>query len=58
MIVLIDGNIPAQTACPFLDICKLKQPHCPSHQNLRDKSYSCAAARMFQLTSKPSGKIA
>lgn len=44
---LVDGCIPANTACPFLESCKLQVQSCPGAEgNLKSNNFSCAAARL------------
>ena len=51
---LINGLIPAGTACPFLNNCKFKVHTCPGSDNgVKAKGFSCAAARMHDMM-KPS----
>lgn len=48
--VLVDGNIPAWTECPFKSQCKFVQEGtCGHHGEGHTVSYSCAAARLFDL---------
>ena len=52
---LVDGNIPAGKACPFLSECNFKEhrlARCPTTEAPKQVDYSCAAARLFSLTKK------
>lgn len=46
---LSNGSIPAKTICPFLKECGLKTEECPSETSLKEKPYSCAAARAWSM---------
>jgi hypothetical protein len=48
---LVNGNIPAETECPFWDSCGRRGENCPSEANgnLRPHSFSCALARLTSL---------
>lgn len=44
---LAKGLIPANTACPFLDRCKMKVHTCPGVDGkMKPNNFSCAAARL------------
>lgn len=44
---LMQGLIPANTACPFLDKCKFKVHTCPGVDGkTKPNNFSCAAARL------------
>ena len=48
---LINGIIPAETPCPFIDECVIYDvTKCPNKEKLHPAGYSCAAARGFSLT--------
>jgi hypothetical protein len=46
--VLVDGNIPANTVCPFKFECKLA-PTCHHMGKDHSVSYSCACARLHEM---------
>lgn len=46
---LVDGNIPAGEPCLYLDDCKLRNDNCPSANNLKQRPFSCAAARAHAM---------
>ncbi len=44
---LVNGLIPAETACPFLENCKFKVHTCPGVDGrMKPNHFSCAAARL------------
>jgi|SRR6185369_1114782 len=44
---LVNGLIPADTACPFLENCKFKVHTCPGVDGkMKPNHFSCAAARL------------
>lgn len=44
---LVNGLIPANSACPFLSNCKFKVHTCPGVDGkMRPTNFSCAAARL------------
>ncbi len=45
--LLLDGNIPVNTSCPFLDVCSFKKDSCPGVSAIKTVEYSCAAARLW-----------
>jgi hypothetical protein len=47
---LVNGLIPAGTACPFLTNCKFKVHTCPDADNgVKANTFSCAAARLHDM---------
>jgi len=46
---LLNGRIPAGTACPFLLRCCLRHGSCPTNENTRSFTYSCSSARVYSL---------
>lgn len=50
---LVDGCIPAGKTCPFLKDCGFKFEACPTPANLKDKDFSCAAARLHTAILRP-----
>lgn len=47
--LLVNGNIPAQTPCPFYGHCLSADARCPRQDSLNPHPYSCAAARYHDL---------
>lgn len=48
-LLLVDGNIPAKTECPFVFICEIKKFGNCKHLGLNNETkFSCGAARSFQ----------
>ena len=47
--LLVDGNIPAGKACPFLDECGFKKDGCPTVEKPKVNSFSCAGARLWDM---------
>lgn len=46
---LVDGNIPAGQACPFVDNCTMKKDICPTKEKVNENPISCGAARIHSL---------
>lgn len=48
---LANGKVPPNKECPFWNECKCRDENCPSveNNNLRDRPFSCAAARAFSM---------
>jgi len=46
---LVNGNIPSNHSCPFIDTCGRKNDNCPSLVNLRVDNISCALARLNSM---------
>jgi hypothetical protein len=46
---LVDGNIPAGQACPFVGECVMKNERCPTEGNVKQCAYSCALARLHSV---------
>lgn len=54
---LVNGLIPAGTACPFLDNCKFKVHTCPGADGrTKVNNFSCAAARLHDMVDAASLK--
>ena len=50
---LVQGLIPANTACPFLNNCKFKVHTCPGVDGkMKSGNFSCAAARLHSAISE------
>ena len=50
---LVQGLIPANTACPFLGNCKFKVHTCPGVDGkMKPNNFSCAAARLHSAISE------
>lgn len=55
--LLVDGNIPAHTTCPFAGECGLNKDGNCGHQGVNHTvDYSCALARAFDLRHRTSGE--
>ena len=47
---LVEGKIPAYTACPWAQRCELKQSNACHHRGIEHAvPFSCAVARGFEL---------
>lgn len=49
---LVNGNIPAGSACPFIADCGMVQVRCPSIEFPRSCEFSCALARLNDMIAK------
>jgi hypothetical protein len=49
---LVDGNIPAGSACPFIGNCQMKNERCPSEEKVKPHTFSCALARLNSMIKK------
>lgn len=49
--ILVDGYIPAHTACPYTEDCSLASQGICSHRGTHHTvPFSCGAARGFEIT--------
>lgn len=46
---LVDGKIPAGSACPWHETCDLKMDRCPSKEKPKENAFSCALARLNSM---------
>lgn len=47
---LLGGNIPALTPCPWHARCQVRTERCPTPEQPKQYEFSCALARLFDLT--------
>jgi hypothetical protein len=53
---LVDGNIPAHSACPYINSCQGKMQSCPTAETVRPHQLSCALARLHAMIDRsPNG---